>query len=64
MDERMEWMNADVAMPDDDLEVLVFNSNTEILHLAYHEDGRWIDSKDGIELGGITHWLEVIFPQA
>ena len=62
MDERMEWIEADVLMPDDEIEVLVFSRNTEIVNLAYHEDDRWIDSKECMEIGGVTHWMEVIPP--
>jgi len=64
MDERMEWIKVEHALPDDEIAVLTFCQDTERLCLSYHADGAWFEySSDEMMVAIVTHWMEVIEPE-
>jgi hypothetical protein len=62
---RELWIRVEDAMPDDDIEVLVF-TEAGLMWLASHdsEANGWFESSEPHALvGTVTHWMDV-FPPA
>jgi hypothetical protein len=58
----MEWVNVKTEMPDDDVEVLVYCEESELVYLAHHDAGEWLDDW-GDSISKVTHWMEIIPPE-
>ena len=63
--EEIEWMNL-ATMPDSDTTVLCWRAAEQEWFSGWWDDeaGAWFDAATGGIIEGVTHWADVLGPQA